>query len=175
MTIATVYWSNEKIEAPKTDISQKEIYYICLIDSTEEPDNTEPIEESIPPDSTAEVTESYQYTEEDITLMARLTQAEAGNQSELGKRLVIDTVLNRRDHPNFPDTIRDVIYQKNQFSPVTTGAIDLYTASEENIKLVKEEIERRTDQDVIYFRASRYSDYGVPMYCVGDHYFSSYD
>lgn len=118
----------------------------------------------------------YQYTEEEIKLIAQLTMAEAGNQSELGKRLVIDVVLNRVDHPDpqYPDTVREVIYQKNQFSPIGDGRFEKCYATEENIQLVKEEIERRTDHDVIFFRTTRYSDYGVPMYCVGDHYFSSF-
>ena len=35
--------------------------------------------------------------------------------SDEGKRLVIDTVLNRVDSKYFPDTIHDVIYQKGHF------------------------------------------------------------
>lgn len=115
------------------------------------------------------------YTEEEIRLIALLTMAEAGNQSELGKRLVIDVILNRVDHPSFPNSVHGVIYQKNQFSPIWNGAIERCEVTEENLQLVREEIESRTDHEIIFFRAGRYGDYGVPMYCVGDHYFSSYD
>lgn len=126
---------------------------------------TEPVEEP----------EELPYTEEEINLLATLVMAEAGNQSELGKRLVIDTVLNRVDHEAFPDTIYDVIYQPNQFSPATYGTINNYYPTEEHIQLVKEEMERRTEHNVHFFRADRYGQYGIPLYCVGDHYFSSYD
>lgn len=44
--------------------------------------------------------ESYPMAEEDINLIALVTMAEAEGESELGKRLVIDTILNRIDHPN---------------------------------------------------------------------------
>lgn len=115
------------------------------------------------------------YPEEDIQYLAQLTIAEAGNQTVLGKRLVIDTVLNRVEHEKFPNTIREVIDQTNQFSPVSSGSIYRYSATDEIISLIHEEIERRTEPDVIFFRAGEYGPYGVPMYKVGGHYFSSYD
>ena len=43
-------------------------------------------------------------------LLACLVEAEAGNQPFEGKLLVADTVLNRREHELFPDTIEDVIF-----------------------------------------------------------------
>ena len=49
------------------------------------------------------------------------------------------------------------------------------TATPEEIKIVEEELENRTDYDVVFFNAGHYSDYGVPMFQVGNHYFSSYD
>lgn len=115
------------------------------------------------------------YPEEDIRYLAQLTIAESGNQTILGKRLVIDTVLNRVEHPNFPNTIREVINQTNQFSPVLSGSIHQYEPADEVVALIYEEIERRTDPDVIFFRAGDYGPYGVPMYKLGGHYFSSYD
>lgn len=168
------------------------IFTILTMDKPSEPDipteythtvyliiqeETEFEPESETPEVTDEAEETgYQYTEEEIRMIAQLTMAEAGNQSELGKRLVIDVVLNRVDHPDpqYPDTVQEVIYQKNQFSPISDGRFEKCYATEENIQLVKEEIERRTDHDVMFFRTKRYSDYGVPLYCVGDHYFSSF-
>lgn len=146
----------------------------------EEEDTTliekEPTEPETPPEEPDIPEEEVcPFDEDEIKLIAKLVEAEAGNQSELGKRLVIDTVLNRVDHPNFPDTVNAVVYQPYQYSPATSGAIDLYTATEENIRLVEEEIERRTESEVVYFQGGGYPSYGVPLYCIGDHYFSSYD
>lgn len=155
---------------PSSKDEEGDVYTVYLIVKSE--DETESVEPEDPDISEEET--GYTFTEDEINLIAKLTEAEAGNQSELGKRLVIDTVLNRLDHPNFPNTVHDVIYQKNQFSPATSGKIDLYSPTEENLRLVREEIERRTESECVFFRADHYGKYGTPMYAIGDHYFSSY-
>lgn len=53
--------------------------------------------------------------------------------------------------------------------------IDRCWVKDELVQLVREELENRTDYDVIFFRTERYSDYGVPMFQIEHHYFSSYD
>lgn len=55
-------------------------------------------------------------TREEIELLALCTMAEAEGECEQGQRLVIDSVLNRVDNPHFPDTISEVIWQKNQYA-----------------------------------------------------------
>lgn len=126
------------------------------------------IEEPIP-------AEENPVSEADIALIALLTMAEAEGECEEGQRLVIDTVLNRVDDPHFPDNIYDVVYQKNQYSGIQPPRIERYWVKDELVQLVREELENRTDYDVIFFRTERYSDYGVPMFQVEHHYFSSYD
>ncbi len=111
----------------------------------------------------------------DIELLALMTMTEAEGEPEEGQRLVIDSVLNRIDDPHFPDTVYDVIWQPNQYSGMQPPRIDRCYVKDELVQLVREEIANRTDYDVIFFRAERYSDYGVPMFQLGNHYFSSYD
>lgn len=111
----------------------------------------------------------------DIELIALLTMAEAEGECEEGQRLVIDTVLNRVDNPHFPDNIYDVVWQKNQYCGMQPPRIDRCWVKDELVQLVREELENRTDYDVIFFRTERYSDYGVPMFQIEHHYFSSYD
>ena len=111
---------------------------------------------------------------EEIELIALVTMAEAEGEPEEGKRLVIDTILNRVDHKRFPNTVSDVIYQKDQFTSTWNGRLNSCYASDDICKLVKEEVKSRKDSNVIFFRTSRYSDYGSPMFQVGHHYFSSY-
>lgn len=87
----------------------------------EEEDTTliekEPTEPETPPEEPDIPEEEVcPFDEDEIKLIAKLVEAEAGNQSELGKRLVIDTVLNRVDHPNFPDTVNAVVYQSKRKS-----------------------------------------------------------
>ena len=77
-------------------------------------------------ESTAEVASTHTadvriISDEELELLALVTMAEAEDESELGKRLVIDTVLNRVDSSHFPNTITDVIYQKHQFTSMWNG------------------------------------------------------
>lgn len=112
---------------------------------------------------------------EDISLIALVTMAEAEGECEEGKRLVIDTILNRVDSEYFPDSVYDVIYQRSQFSSVWNGRIDHCEVKEDICELVREELRSRTNTDVIFFTAGEYSKYGVPMFQVENHYFSSYE
>lgn len=114
-------------------------------------------------------------SDEDIDLIALVTMAEAEGETERGKRLVISTILNRMDSEYFPDTAEDVIYQANAFSSMWNGRSDRCYVTDDNRQLVIEEIQNRTSDDVMYFRAGQYSDYGNPMFVEGDHYFSSYN
>lgn len=63
------------------------------------------------------------YDEESVYWLSRIISCESGNQPMTGKIAVANVVLNRVYNPNFPSTIYDVIFQKNQFSPVASGSI----------------------------------------------------
>ena len=115
-------------------------------------------------------------TQEEIELIALCVMAEAEGECEYGQRLVIDVILNRVDDPHFPDTIYDVIYQENQFSGMYGDRITRCYVKDELVQLVQEELENRTNYEVVFFRTGHYHrSYGVPMFQVGAHYFSSYD
>lgn len=114
-------------------------------------------------------------SQEEIELIALCVMAEAEGECEYGQRLVIDVILNRVDDPHFPDTIYDVIYQKNQFSGMYGDRITRCYVKDELVQLVREELESRTNYDAVFFRTGHYHSYGVPMFQVGAHYFSSYD
>ena len=65
-----------------------------------------------------------EFTPEDAMLLMKIAQAEAANQGIQGMQLVMSVVLNRVESENFPDSIREVIYQEHQFSSVTDGHFD---------------------------------------------------
>lgn len=113
-------------------------------------------------------------SDEEFELLALVTMAEAEDESELGKRLVIDTVLNRVDSSHFPNTITDVIYQKHQFTSMWNGRYKKTYVDDYVRNLVLEELKDRTNSDVIFFRMGRYSDYGTPLFKEDGHYFSAY-
>lgn len=64
------------------------------------------------------------YTQSDYNLLARLISAEARGESYTGQVAVGAVVLNRVQHPSFPDTIAGVIYQKGAFSCLYDGQFD---------------------------------------------------
>lgn len=118
--------------------------------------------------------EAPRFTNAEIDLLALVTMAEAEGEPEYGKRLVIDTVLNRVDSEHFPDTIKEVIYQPHQFTSMHNGRVDRCYVRNDIRKLVEEEIDKRTNNEVMFFHANRYGDYGTPTLQVGNHYFSIY-
>ena len=62
----------------------------------------------------------YNYTEEELDLLSRLIYSEGGIESYDTQLKIGSVVMNRVDDPYFPNTIREVIYQKNQFSVTFT-------------------------------------------------------
>lgn len=61
------------------------------------------------------------YNSSDYDLLARIISAEARGESYLGQVAVGAVILNRIEHPSFPDTLSGVIYQKGAFSCLNDG------------------------------------------------------
>lgn len=76
------------------------------------------------------------YDKDDLYWLSHIIHAESGNQPLEGKIAVGNVVLNRVADPIFPDSIYGVIFQKNQFSPVKNGTINL-TPNEESVLAAK--------------------------------------
>ena len=111
-----------------------------------------------------------------VELMARVVEAEAGNQGLLGKRMVADVILNRVRDEDFPDTIVDVITEKQKeyaFTSYGNGMMDKVTVSEETWEAVRMELEEIGWPGLLYFNTGDYSIYGTPWNKIGDHYFST--
>lgn len=108
---------------------------------------------------------------DDLEMMAACVEAEAGNQSFDGKRMVADVILNRVEDPDWPNTIEGVITQKYQFSTYWNGAMDNVSISEETFEACRMELIERGWPGIYYFTAGGYGKYGTPWRKVGDHYF----
>ena len=61
------------------------------------------------------------YSSSDYDLLARIISAEARGEDYLGQVAVGAVILNRIEHPSFPDTLSGVIYQKGAFSCLNDG------------------------------------------------------
>ena len=65
------------------------------------------------------------YTSSDLYLLAKCIYAEARGESYTGQVAVGAVILNRVASSQFPNTISGVIYQKNAFTAVSDGQINL--------------------------------------------------
>nr|WP_040513622.1 cell wall hydrolase [Gracilibacillus halophilus] len=91
-----------------------------------------------------EITIPQAISSSDQQLMARLVHAEAKGEPYAGKVAVATVILNRVDHPDFPNTVRSVIYETYRngsyaFSPVQNGSIH-QSANAESKQAVQEAI-----------------------------------
>ena len=143
-----------------------------MVETTSKPEPMEiPVVEEVEPEP--EPKPEISMSKEDMELIAHMTMAEAEGESEYGQRLVIDTILNRVDSSTFPDSVYGVLYQPYQFSSIKDGRFARCHVKKELYELVVEEVQNRTNYDVIFFRTGHYSEYGTPLFKEGAHYFNS--
>lgn len=105
----------------------------------------------------------YRLEQEELEALLRIVEAEAGCEDEEGKLLVANVVLNRLNSDKFPDSITEIVFQREngvtQFSPVANGSYYKVTISEETVDavgraLAGEDISR----GALYFAARKYAD-----------------
>ena len=58
-----------------------------------------------------------------LRLMSAIIYSEAGNQSYAGKKAVGIVIMNRVKSRQFPNSVKGVVYQSGQFSPVRNGSL----------------------------------------------------
>ena len=107
----------------------------------------------------------YRLSEEDLETLLRIVEAEAGNEDEDGKLLVANVVLNRMNSEVFPDTVSEVVFQRekgvSQFSPVANGSLYRVKISEGTINAVERALMGEDiSQGALYFVARKYADSG---------------
>jgi N-acetylmuramoyl-L-alanine amidase len=102
---------------------------------------------------------SKDWDADDSYLLAKIAMAEAGGEDVEGKALVILVVLNRVWTDEFPDTIHDVIYQKNQFSPIASGRFDRVEPNEECYEALEMAMSGWDEsQGALYFESGKSAD-----------------
>ena len=110
-----------------------------------------------------EQTMKYQLSDKDQEALMRIVEAEAGGEDQNGKLLVANVVLNRVNSENFPNTVWEVVMQKEQgiaqFSPTVDGRYQSVKVSEDT----KEAVERALygediSQGALYFCAREKAD-----------------
>ena len=95
---------------------------------------------------------SITLSDDDIEILAQLVWLEARGEDYVGQVAVIEVVFNRVLSPNYPDTIRGVVFQKGQFSPAhRIGSVTASQTQYDAVMEAYEAIEPITDLDVVYF------------------------
>lgn len=64
-------------------------------------------------------------TDNDTQLLARCVNGEARGEPYIGQVAVAAVILNRVEHPSFPNTLSGVIYQPGAFTAVSDGQINV--------------------------------------------------
>lgn len=158
-----IFISKEIISVPMVNVVHTETPPIAEIKVLQKEVSSDVLEEDI--------AEEIKFGE--MELVAQLVQAEAGNQDLMGKRLVVDVVLNRVDDERFPNSVEEVIFQKDpvQFSVTTNGSFEKagWNIDEETYQAVLMEYEERTNSGILYFSTTPCN--GKNHFQHGDHWF----
>lgn len=110
-----------------------------------------------------EQTAKYQLSDKDYEALLRIVEAEAGGEDQDGKLLVANVVLNRVTSEYFPDTVWDVVMQREQgvaqFSPTVDGRYQSVKVSEDTKKAVERALYGEDiSQGALYFCAREKAD-----------------
>ncbi len=101
--------------------------------------------------------------EEDMEALLRIVEAEAGSEDEDGRLLVANVVLNRVDSERFPETVTEVVFQRengvNQFSPVANGRYYTVEVSDVTVAAVGRALMgENISEGALFFAARKYAD-----------------
>ena len=95
---------------------------------------------------------TLQLSYEDAQLLMAIAWSEAGNQNIEGQLKIMQVVMNRVKSEEFPNSIRGVILQDNQFTSVSNGSF--YKAKptyETHLALAQLEMNREYDDEIVGF------------------------
>ncbi|MCM1236551.1 MAG: cell wall hydrolase [Ruminococcus flavefaciens] len=110
-----------------------------------------------------EQTKKYQLSDKDYDALLRIVEAEAGGEDQDGKLLVANVVLNRVNSDLFPDSVWDVVMQREQgiaqFSPTVDGRFQNVRVSDDTVEAVERALYGEDlSQGALYFCAREKAD-----------------
>ncbi|MFY0544297.1 cell wall hydrolase [Brevibacillus sp. H7] len=102
---------------------------IAMEDTAEAPRKTQRKRVTVSRDAERIIARSgkIKVTARDMELLARLVYAEGRGEPYEGQVAIAAVVLNRVESPQFPNTVREVIFAPNAFSPVKNGKLPAKT------------------------------------------------
>lgn len=118
------------------------------------------------------------FTESEISLLARIISAESRGEPYEGQVAVGAVILNRIDHPSFPNTLAGVIYQPLAFSCINDGQVNENVSS--SAKQAAQDAINGWDPSggaIYYYNPAKTTNkwiYSRPVICsIGNHKFCS--
>lgn len=117
---------------------------------------------------------SFQKGEYEI--LCRTVFCEAGNQNLATQTMVALTILNRVASKKFPNSIKDVVYQKNAYAVTTWKNFEQYKWTKQVEKAVNIALKNnKHPRNMFYFRTEHYHKFGKSYIKSDDLWFSTED
>lgn len=113
-----------------------------------------------------------QLTDEEVDLLAKILWIEARGESEAGKKAVVEVIFNRIISEDFPDTLYDVLSQKNPTQFASWKLRNTAEPTEKEYTAIYEVLSGKTSlvkNDTVYFATKKLTrNLDVK---IGGHYF----
>ena len=155
----TVYAAEDTFSGELVEAIQNEV---VTEDNVETEIPTEETAEQVVMEETPEALtgNSFSLEDQEYQVLLKIVEAEAGCEDTEGRMLVANVVMNRVRNGNFPNTVTEVVYQRQdgtaQFSPVSDGRIDTVNVSQGNIDAVARVMNGEDiSQGALFFRSVR--------------------
>lgn len=104
---------------------------------------------------TQETETAERFTEKEKYMLAKIAMAEAEGCRIKAKELVIHTVLSRIESDMFPNTVEEVIFQKNQFTPISDGRWNKVEPNEECWQALENVLSSSESKDILFFESCK--------------------
>ena len=155
----TVYAAEDTFSGELVEAIQNEV---VTEDNVETEIPTEETAEQVVMEETPETLtgNSFSLEDQEYQVLLKIVEAEAGCEDTEGRMLVANVVMNRVRNGYFPNTVTEVVYQRQdgtaQFSPVSDGRIDTVNVSQGTIDAVARVMNGEDiSQGALFFRSVR--------------------
>lgn len=155
----TVYAAEDTFSGELVEAIQNEV---VTEDNVETEIPTEETAEQVVMEETPEALtgNSFSLEDQEYQVLLKIVDAEAGCEDTEGRMLVANVVMNRVRNGYFPNTVTEVVYQRQdgtaQFSPVSDGRIDTVNVSQGTIDAVARVMNGEDiSQGALFFRSVR--------------------
>ena len=155
----TVYAAEDTFSGELVEAIQNEV---VTEDNVETEIPTEETVEQVVVEETPEALtgNSFSLEDQEYQVLLKIVEAEAGCEDTEGRMLVANVVMNRVRKGYFPNTVTEVVYQRQdgtaQFSPVSDGRIDTVNVSQGTIDAVARVMNGEDiSQGALFFRSVR--------------------